>query len=582
MVTSNSQCIAALLIAAFFVLMTAPAQAAFQAFVDRNPVAVDESFTLTLKSDENLDSNPDLSVLQLDFDVLGQTRGSSIQIINGNATQSTHWQISLMAKRSGQLTIPAIMAGKQTTQPIALNVTAVDQAQAAQQSGELFIEVNADPRTAYVQQQMIFTARLYRNVNIGNGSTLSDPKFPGMDAVVERLGEDRSYQTTHNGQAYAVIERRYAVYPQKSGQFISEPVQFDGEVIEARQGGGIFMFDPFNQNSHHKRANSKSVTFSIKPTPTALSSAPWLPTNKLQLTEQWSENPPKFIVGEPITRTLVISANALTASQLPTLGANTIEGFKLYPDQPTLKNDKDGNGLKGVRTQKIAIMPLRTGYYTLPEIEIRWWNINTDKEEVARLPARNITVLPASSNQQTAVSAGISSDEPPDPHALDDLEAPPALNQTITSKAAQGWWPRLALFFAAGWLATILIWCWQTRKKTSPVVPGKIHRDSLSGLEKQLHKHCLSHDAALTKATLLAWAKLRWPQNSPTSLRAMASLCQLDLAGALIDLDRTLYARNQGSWQGDHLWGLFSRSKPVAEATLIEKPNALEKLYLTA
>ena len=397
MVRENLQRIAAFLIAVFFVLISSTTQAAFQAFVDRNPVAVDESFTLTLKSDESLDSNPDLSVLQHDFDVLGQTRGSSIQIINGNATQSTHWQISLMAKRSGQLTIPAIMAGKQVTQPIALNVTEADQAQAAQQSGELFIEVNADPRSAYVQQQIIFTARLYRNVNIGNGSTLSDPKFPGMDAVVERLGEDRNYQTTYNGQAYAVIERRYAVYPQKSGQFSSEPVQFDGEVIETRQGGGIFMFDPFNQNSRHKRVNSKSVTFSIKPAPATLGSAPWLPTNKLQLTEQWSENPPKFIVGEPITRTLVISANALTASQLPTLGANTIEGFKLYPDQPTLKNDKDGNGLKGVRTQKIAIMPLRTGYYTLPEIEIRWWNINTDKEEVARLPARNITVLPASS-----------------------------------------------------------------------------------------------------------------------------------------------------------------------------------------
>ena len=379
----------ALLIAVISLFASASAQAEFQAYVDRNPVAVDESFTLTLKSDENPDSNPDLTVLQNDFDVLGQTRGSSIQIINGNATQSTHWQISLIAKRSGQLTIPAIKAGKQTTQPITLNVTAADQAKAAQQSGELFVEVSAEPRTAYVQQQMIFTARLYRNVNIGNGSTLSDPKFPGMDAVVERLGDDRNYQATHNGQAYAVIERRYAVYPQKSGQFSSEPVQFDGDIIEARQGGGIFMFDPFNQSSRHKRVNSKSVTFSIKPVPAALGGIPWLPASKLQLTEQWSENPPQFIVGEPITRTLVISSSGLTASQLPALGSKAIEGFKLYPDQPALKNDKDGNGIKGVRTQKIAVMPMRAGYYTLPEIEIRWWNINTDQEEVARLPARD-------------------------------------------------------------------------------------------------------------------------------------------------------------------------------------------------
>ena len=70
-----------------------PAFAAFQASVDRNPVAEGESLTLTLKSDENLDGDPDLSELQQDFDVLGKSSGSNMQIINGRVSRSVQWQI---------------------------------------------------------------------------------------------------------------------------------------------------------------------------------------------------------------------------------------------------------------------------------------------------------------------------------------------------------------------------------------------------------------------------------------------------------------------------------------------------------
>lgn len=570
----------ALFAALICLLGPAQALAAFQAFVDRNPVAADESFTLMLKSDENLDSNPDLSVLKNDFDVLGQSRGSSIQIINGNATQSIQWQIRLVAKRSGQLTIPAINAGGQSTQPIVLNVTGANEAQAAQQSGELFVEVSAEPRTAYVQQQIIYTVRLYRTVNIGNGSTLSDPIFPGMDAVVERLGDDRSYQATHDGQAYAVIERRYAVYPQKSGQFTSAPVQFDGEIIEARRGGGVFMFDPFGQNSRHKRASSKAIAFAIKPVPPAWSGAQWLPASKLQLAEQWSENPPKFAVGEPITRTLVISAGGLTASQLPVQDNKTIDGFKLYPDQPALKNDKDERGVVGVRTQKIAIMPIRAGYLTLPAIEIKWWNINTGKEEVARLPARNITVLPGGTNQLPAVSAGVSPGEPPGPGAPSG-NTPLASGSFLAENATRGWWPWVSLFLAIGWLATLIIWWLQARKKYSTAQMETRHQGSLSKVESQLKNCCMANNAPEAKSKLLAWAKLRWPQNPPASLTALARICPPALAGALDGLDRALYAKAGENWQGDNLWQLFNQYKPTPVAVQVVKGGALQPLYVS-
>lgn len=582
MVTHGIKRMIALLVTVISLLASVPAQAAFQAFVDRNPVAEGESLTLTLKSDEDLNGDPDLSGLQQDFDVLGQSKGSSMQIINGSVTRSTQWQINIIPKHNGQLVIPSIKAGGQATQPIVLGVTKADQAQAAQLNGELFLEVSAEPHTAYVQQQIIFTVHLYRAVNLGNNNTLSDPKFPGMDTVVERLGDDRSYQAMHNGQAYAVIERRYAVYPQKSGQFNSASVQFDGEIIEGNRGRGVFTFDPFNQSSRHKRVNSKTIPFTIKPAPAGMGGAQWLPASKLQLSEQWSENPPKFIAGEPITRTLVVSANGLTASQLPVLDNRAIDGLKFYPDQPVLKDNKDDNGIRGVRTQKTAILPTHAGNFTLPATEVKWWNVNTDKMEVAQLPARNITVLPGSANPPVANQApALSSQGELSETNATSADTSLASGSLIREKYSRGWWPWLSLFLGAGWLATLLLWWRQVHNKYPATKKESSDEESLRQLENQLKKGCMANDAAQAKSKLLAWAKLRWQKNPPASLTSMAGLCHPALAVALNELDSALYGQKKGIWQGENLWQLFNQHKPVVAEIQDGKSESLKPLYPT-
>lgn len=557
----------ALLSLLIFLPASIPAFATLQAFVNRNPVAPGESLTLTLKSDASLDSDPDLSVLQQDFDVLGQSSGSSLQIINGHAARSVQWQISLMPKRSGQLIIPSIKAGRQATQPIALNVTRSNPA--TQASGELFLEVSAQPLTAYVQQQIIYTVRLYSAANLGNQNSLSDPAFPGMDAVVKRLGDDRSFQTTRKGVRYAVIERRYAVYPQKAGQFSSSAVQFDGDILDSHQGAGEVMFDPFNQSSHHKRISSKILEFTIKPAPASL------PANKLELSEQWSVNPPVFTAGEPVTRTLIISAQGLTASQLPAPDSQPVEGLKLYPDQPVLQDNQDDNGINGMRIQKIAILPEHAGRYTLPEIEVKWWNVKTDQIEVARLPARNITVLPGASSTAPAPDQA--------PALSSETAAPRAPSHADTTSLIKTTrWPWLSLLLGLGWLTTLILWWWQTHKTRPVNDESHVKEQSVRQLENALKQNCMKNDALQAKLSLLAWAKLHWYQHPPTSLTAMASRCQPELAHALCELDKTLYGQAGSRWQGKPLWQLFNQHRPIFGANQDKKPDALQPLYPTS
>ena len=532
--------------------------AALQAQVDRNPVAANETFNLILQTAESTSGDPDLSALKNDFDVLGQNKSSSLQIVNGQASRSTRWQVSLMAKHTGEVQIPAISVDGQTSAPISLKVLEANQAQTSQESSDLFVEISAEPQTVYVQQQVIVTARLYSTVNLSNGS-LSDPGFPNMDAATERLGNDRSFQTERRGKAYNVTERRYALFPQKSGQFAGDPVVFDGSVIDQNQNGGFFSFGPFAQASHRTRVRSNVITLTVKPIPANYSGDQWLPVNKLQLSEKWSADPTTLTVGEPITRTLEESASGATAAQLPALTtATTMDGFKLYPDQAQLTDDKNDSGISGKRVQKIAYIPTRSGSVTLPAIEMKWWDATAGKEQVANLPARTFTVLPGKPSSTAAETPpGGSSPDAATLTASANADSAPAALAPGSAKTSAGWWPWLSLMLGCGWCATLFLW-WRSRQKNEKPKSVDAHIESLNGSIKQLKKACAENDRSAAKNWLLGWARLQWPQESPVSLTAIAHRCNPGLADALTELDRALYSSSESAWQGAKLWALFS------------------------
>ena len=189
----------------------------------------------------DVSTRPDFSALDTDFDVLGTSQSTSVSIINGRMQRSARWLVDLMPKREGVFTIPAIQIGNERSNPLTLTVKP-SAAAAGEPAGEIFLEVEVDTQTPYVQQQAVLTIRLYRSVQMGNAS-LTEPNVTGGDVIVERLGDDAGYETQRGGTRYAVVERRYALFAQNSGPAVIEPLLFEGRVPTGRQS----MFDPFSQ-----------------------------------------------------------------------------------------------------------------------------------------------------------------------------------------------------------------------------------------------------------------------------------------------------------------------------------------------
>ncbi|MCF6236847.1 MAG: BatD family protein [Gammaproteobacteria bacterium] len=524
--------------------------------IDRTQIQEYESVWLIIRSSSSSSQSPDLAPLEKDFDVLGQSKSSSVNIVNGKMESNSEWSINLMPKRTGELQIPPIAIGDDFTSPITLKVKPASNLSDSNENRNIFIETEVEERQVYVQSQIAYTVKLLYSVGLDGGS-LTEPEL--KNAVIERLGEDISYDTERNGQHYKVIERRYAIFPQNSGELIIPAIEFNGQIIDgSRQPQRRNIFDPFGrQQTRPVRLKSEAVRMTVLPQPDQ--STAWIPARKLTLLEQWSPKTPEFRVGEPVTRTIQIQAEGLSASLLPEITLPAVDGIKIYPDQPVTENKTDGSWMTGTRQEKIAMIPTTAGSLTLPEINITWWNTQTKKAQVATLPARNIEVLPALTNGQTEQPVTLTP-----PSSLLD----PTANTNFSSqppKIDQFPWYWLTLFFGIAWLVTLVAW-WKAKHSTQISTPAQvvngINNSSLRSVKKALKTACNNNDSRQARTALLNWANIVWPTTQWTGLNSIAQqFNNPSLQSAITELDQNLYSNDADTWNGKILWDLISKQE---------------------
>jgi len=538
--------------------------ATITAQVDRNPVSLDETFNLFFEADDSPDDDPDFSPLENDFEIISQSQGSNISIINGQYTKKIKWTLVVMARRVGILTIPAIKFGDDSSSSIRLSVKAASQKKAGN-GADIFMELEIQPEKPRVQSQVIVTLRFLSALNLSALPRFSEFKTEGVDAIVEKLGEVKQFQRRIGKRQYLIFEHRFAIFPQKSGILKIPPL-----IAEARLSGrSSTIFDPFQRSGQIKRVRSSGKEIQVLNTASSYTGKHWLPSREIQLSEEWPEDVATYKAGEPITRTLTIMADGLTSAQLPEFKVSQIDGIKQYPDKPTLHDDKKESGIIGIRQEKIAYIPSRPGSYTLPAIKINWWNTQTGKQETARIAAKTIKVLSGEPGMVTPIT----------PNAVDTL---PEKNQAITfvQSSKSGIWFPLSLFLAGGWFITLVIWWWRRQNNQSQPVNQRQTEAvmSASKAQQKLRQACQSGQPEICKDALLEWGKAAFPELKPASLGQLAALLNEPLKSRFNDLEASLYGSQAAPWQAGDLYQLICDWHKSQQTKASNKVNSLEPM----
>jgi len=505
------------------------AKTSLTAIVDRTQIY--ETETLTLKVTGNVDMEfsfgglmnfgrgqvdaPETADLEKQFDILDQQQSYNMRSINGTSTSQVTWTYSLAPKTTGKLIIPSLTFKDAQSAEININVlTGKDSSKAP----DAFIEIEVDKKQAYVQEQIIYTLRLFTSGRLASGN-LSEPVT--SNAIIEQLGEDNKFYRMAHHRRYEVIERKYLVFPQKSGQLIIEEQNFNGVLIDSN-----------NRRRIRARDKSESVTINVIPPPPEFTGDIWLPASSFRLTENWQGDMSSLFVGDSITRSIDMTALGLLGSALPPIEMKAQQGLKVYPDQAVVESVQHELGAQASRKQANALVAISATKINLPEISIPWWDTINNIERVETIPAQSfeIRVNPDLIQEQQATrnleTAQISSSQDDNVIDLSEEEETTALVNSNNNQA----WVCLIVLLVLGWVTSVwfLLQRLQLHEKQNLNFTQTTKVNQHLTLFKTLQTAIKSNDKEMTKHLIIWLQSLNSQSPEHPTITCLADIENID------------------------------------------------------
>ena len=585
------------LLTAILLMLCLPVWAAtITVTTDRDPVAMNENFRITFKAEGSLDGEPDFSPLNKDFRLLGTSQSSSFSMVNGNISSSKSFTLTVAPLRQGDITIPAISFGRDKSPEKTVKTVAPgsmphrSRPSVPQASRDLmFVTSEVDNNSPYVQQQVILRVKVHR-LRSWKSASMTPPYVDGPEARFQKLGRAANYTKRIGNRVYEVTEETHVFFPQESGELTIAPFQVTARFPAGKQQqrspfGGLsndpFFDDFFSRTTYEKRqAQSKPLKITVRPIPKAFTGKHWLPAKDIQLRQTWSTDIDKLQVGEPVTRTVAIIGDGVGTDQLPEISMQESANLKNYPDQPVVDEQISPRGLLSTYTQKLAVIPSQPGAHEIPAIEIPWWNTETDKMEIATLPATRLSAAGDAVPQAPArTDKPVAADQPvAAPDATGPVEPAPVAGRDIDMQTLL---LAAVIILALLWLITLVAF-FRKKSAPAPAVTSRKQPDDtvqLKAAQQQLHAACQGQQATTVRDALIQWAKAAWPYDPPTNLDDIAARLPGERGTQISNLSKSLYGKGGQDWDAMAIWQAVKDIPVTGDDKPTGSNDSLEPLY---
>ncbi len=230
------------------------------AWLDRYTIDEGEILRLTIETEGDVPGDPDTDPLLPDFTIDGIANGHrQIRSANGFINYTT-WTITLRPRRAGRLQIPSLHVNGAPTPPLGVEVRPAPRVR-QQDGGQAFLLGEVDRPRPWRQAMVRYTVRLFHDLPIANAS-LNVPTPPG--AMMTRLKGERISVATVDGRRYKVIERHYALFPEKAGA-----LTIPAPILEARRPPLPATFDSTSSTAAATRCRTTAASSIVSSPPPA-------------------------------------------------------------------------------------------------------------------------------------------------------------------------------------------------------------------------------------------------------------------------------------------------------------------------
>jgi len=399
--------------------------------------------------------------------------------------------------------------------------------------------------------------RLIVSVYVPNYFTGS-PDFPSLEIenaiVVPPQDRPENSNKEIGGVRYAGIAETYVIYPQAAGDFHLPKTYLTVTYAAAPpKSATASVALPALEFRADVPAAARDLDY-------------FLPTTALTIQQKWSTPIKNLRVGDSIERTVTVTATKMQAMLIPPLPFEAPSGIRIYPEEPIVHDQKTDRGdfVYGRRIQTAKYFISKQGDYTLPPIELKWWNLSTHRLVTATLPSVHFAA---------AADPGYVTELPP--------ETEHALIVPIKHRSLWKQYRSVILVTASCCIAAILLLLMGWRYL--PLVRRRLRawherrQQSETKYFRNLQRACAHNDAAQSYVWLLKWLAVAYPGMSLQ--QALNRADSLALISETNDLGEALFTKRNlnNPWRGNRFAALLRQHRNT-HATYLAKYQYLNDL----
>ncbi len=417
------------LLALSLIFSAAPARAGLTvaASVDRHEVDIDGSVRLTVTISGDTANVPEPEIPRLNaFNVYSSGRSQNISFINGRVSSSVVFTYILEPRYIGKAVIPPIsvftgtekfmtrqieievrgaarrpqpQAGRQQPPPAQPSQPARPRTQqpslpAGERAEPIFITVETDKKSAYVNEQVTLSVKFFTSVPLTSNPQYVPPSLKGL--LAEDLPPVRSGETEINGTRYFFNEIKTALFGLQDGQATI------GEAKIIAQLQGAHTLDPmdpaffqkfFSMSMGQGRAHevtSKALPLKILPLPDGAPAGFNGAVGDYIVAAAVDRKELK--AGEALTLSVSVSGkghlNTITAPALPETRA-----FRYYDTASSYSLTKHQDVVGGKKVFTTVMIPRGEGRQVIPPVKFAFFNPETKSYQTAETKPIEVNVL---------------------------------------------------------------------------------------------------------------------------------------------------------------------------------------------
>lgn len=350
----------------------------------------------------------------------------SYQVVNGRAssTSATEYTYYYKADKAGSFTIPAasvLADGKRyTTKAVSFTIHDITDAntpasqrpvdvddvdtQAAGRrvnSDDVFVRIILSKSSAYEQEAIGCTIKLYTKYSISSFMPTKQPSFDGFLIQEVDLQPALNQTETYNGQNYmTAVLKKCIIFPQKSGKLTINSGNYDISVVQY-ENVNMGMFQVRQPREAKIKVNSNSASIDITPLPQPQPEGFTGAVGKFEIDSRLVGN--SFRTNDPATLIYTISGTGnIKYVKEPIIDFPT--EFEQYTPKSDIQASVQGNDVTGSMTVEYTFVPQSVGDFTIGSDKFVYFNPQTRQYITLTTPSYPVKVA-------KGVSAPVTTDQ---------------------------------------------------------------------------------------------------------------------------------------------------------------------------